>query len=56
MSLLSCFAVLFPPPQYDENGKMIDDRNTEAGAKLNYKGIVRENAKFDKYYRCKLHT
>ena len=30
---------------------MIDDRNTAAGALLNYKDIVRENAKFEAYYR-----
>ena len=37
--------------QYDSDGKMIDDRNTEVGAKLNYKDIIRENPKFEAYYR-----
>lgn len=39
------------PIQYDADGNMIDDRNTEAGAALGYKDIVRENAKFEAYYR-----
>ena len=30
---------------------MIDDRNTEVGAKLNYKDIIRENPRFEAYYR-----
>ena len=33
--------------KYDENGKMIDDRNTEAGKNLGFKDIVRENVLFD---------
>ena len=37
--------------QYDADGKMIDDRNTEVGAKLNYKDIIRENPRFEAYYR-----
>ena len=37
--------------QYDSDGKMIDDRNTEVGAKLNYKDIIRENPRFEAYYR-----
>jgi tRNA (cytosine34-C5)-methyltransferase len=39
------------PIQYDAEGKMVDDRNTEAGAKLNYKDVVRQNDKFEAYYR-----
>ena len=38
--------------KYDENGKMIDDRNTEAGKNLGFKDIVRENVLFDKFYRA----
>ena len=30
---------------------MIDDRNTEVGAKLNYKDIIRESPSFEAYYR-----
>ncbi len=37
--------------KYDAQGKMIDDRNTEAGAKLGYKNIVRENKLFEEFYR-----
>ena len=37
--------------QYDSDGKMIDDRNTEVGAKMNYKDIIRENPRFEAYYR-----
>ena len=33
---------------------MIDDRNTEVGAKLNYKDIIRENPRFEAYYRLVL--
>ena len=29
--------------QYDKQGKMVDDRDTEAGKKMGYKDIVREN-------------
>ena len=42
---------LSPTVQYDADGKMIDDRNTEVGAKLNYKDIIRENPRFEAYYR-----
>ena len=38
--------------KYDENGKMIDDRNTQEGKNLGFKDIVRENALFEKYYRA----
>ena len=37
--------------KYDENGKMIDDRNTEEGKNYGFKDIVRENALFDSFYR-----
>jgi len=39
------------PIQYDAEGKMIDDRNTERGSKMGYKDIVKENANFEAYYR-----
>jgi len=39
------------PIKYDSEGKMIDDRNTEVGAKLNYKDIIRESPSFEAYYR-----
>ena len=38
--------------KYDENGKMIDDRNTDAGKNLGFKDIIRENELFDKFYRA----
>ncbi len=38
--------------KYDENGKMIDDRNTAAGKNLGFKDIIRENELFDKFYRA----
>ena len=38
--------------KYDEDGKLIDDRNTEAGKNLGFKDIVRENALFEKYYKA----
>jgi len=38
--------------KFDENGQLIDDRNTEAGAKLGYKDIVRENKKFEEFYKA----
>ena len=34
---------------------MIDDRNTEVGAKLNYKDIIRESPSFEAYYRLVLN-
>ena len=37
--------------KYDEQGNMIDDRNTEAGKLLGYKDIVRSNLLFEKFYR-----
>ena len=37
--------------KYDEDGKMIDDRNTAEGKNLGFKDIVRENELFDKFYR-----
>ena len=37
--------------KYDKQGKMIDDRNTEAGKLLGYKDIVRSNLPFEKFYR-----
>ena len=48
---------LSPTVQYDADGKMIDDRNTEVGAKLNSKDIIRENPRFEAYYRlvCSSH-
>ena len=38
--------------KFDENGKLIDDRNTEAGRNLGFKDIVRENALFENYYKA----
>ena len=38
--------------KYDENGKQIDDRNTEEGKHLGFKDIVRENKLFDEFYRA----
>ena len=38
--------------KYDENGKLIDDRNTEAGKNLGFKDIVRENELFENYYKA----
>jgi len=38
--------------KYDENGKPIDDRNTEVGKMLGYKDIVRENEAFVHYYKA----
>ena len=38
--------------KYDENGKMIDDRNTAEGKNLGFKDIVRENKLFDSFYRA----
>jgi len=37
--------------KYDENGQMIDDRNTTAGQLLGYKDITRSNILFEKFYR-----
>ena len=37
--------------KYDEQGNMIDDRNTEAGKLLGYKDIVRSNLLIEKFYR-----
>ena len=38
--------------KYDENGKMIDDRNTAEGKNLGFKDIVRENVLFENFYRA----
>ena len=38
--------------KYDENGKMIDDRNTSEGKNLGFKDIVRENVLFENFYRA----
>jgi len=37
--------------KYDEQGNMIDDRNTEAGKLLGYKDIVRSNMLFENFYK-----
>lgn len=37
--------------KYDDQGKMIDDRNTEAGKLLGYKDIARSNLLFEDFYR-----
>jgi len=38
--------------KYDENGKQIDDRDTNAGKNLGFKDIVRVNPMFEKFYRA----
>jgi len=38
--------------KYDENGILLDDRNTEAGKKFGYKDIIRENKKFEEFYKA----
>lgn len=38
--------------KFDENGKPIDDRNTEIGKKFGYKDIIRENQKFEDFYKA----
>ena len=38
--------------KYDENGKLIDDRDTKEGANLSFKDIDRSNQMFEKFYRA----
>jgi len=38
--------------KHDENGKPIDDRDTNEGRNLGFKDIVRVNPMFDKFYRA----
>jgi len=37
--------------KYDEQGNMIDDRNTEVGKMFGYKDLVRSNLLFEQFYR-----